>query len=110
MERSASQKPRIKVSRPEAPVQRIGEEASREKRRIRSLRTHQAPGFPILFVMATARSAIREEEQPFVVDLFDRNYVPDIDRNEVGDQDVDLRGCVLALFAIAASSMHVITT
>jgi hypothetical protein len=35
-----------------------------------------------------------------------RNYVPDVDRNEIGE-DVDLPGCVSGLFAMAASSMPV---
>jgi hypothetical protein len=60
--------------------------------------------------MAAAISAVGEKEQLFVPDPFDRNYVPDVDRNEVGDEDVDLPGCVLGLFPIAAHSMQAIAT
>jgi hypothetical protein len=60
--------------------------------------------------VATAVSAVRIKEQAFLFDLFDRDYVPDVDRNEVSDKKVDFLGCVLGALAIAASSGQVVVT
>jgi hypothetical protein len=60
--------------------------------------------------MATAVSAVRIKEQALLFDLFDRDYVPDVDRNKIRDKNVDFLGGVLALLLIAASSMQVVAT
>jgi hypothetical protein len=72
------------------------------------LRGHEAPGFAVLLVVAAAGSARWEKEQAFLFDLIDRDYVPDVDGDEVGDKHVDLPGCVERLLVATAVCLQII--
>lgn len=74
------------------------------------MRGHEAPGFAILLVVAAAGSAVGEEKQAFLFDFIDGDYVPDVDRDEVGDKHIDFLGCVERFLVVAASCMQIVVT
>jgi hypothetical protein len=58
--------------------------------------------------VAAAGSAVWEKEQAFPFDLIDRDYVPDVDGDEVSDKYVDFVGCVDHLLVAAAVCMQIV--
>jgi hypothetical protein len=68
----------------------------------------EIPGFAVLLVVAAAGSAVWEKEQALLFDLIDRDYVPDVDEDEVSDKHVDLLGCVQRLLVATAVGMQII--
>ena len=55
-----------------------------------------------------AGAAVRIELKRFLLDLFQRDYIPDVYGNEVGDKDIDVRARLYNFLVLPALRMNVI--